>query len=83
MAPETPIRDIVDRCRVWESHAEFMDHRGDSLTGVTADITPEDQELLGSSLMRHLLPTPVGNYNPVKPLPQERSSFTDTPTEFA
>ena len=20
--PETPIRDIVDRCRVWESHAE-------------------------------------------------------------
>ena len=61
--PETPILDIVDRCRVWESHAEFMDHRGDSPTprqpllvytiddagtgngqsGVTADITPEDQ----------------------------------------
>ena len=20
--PETPIRDVVDRCRVWESHAE-------------------------------------------------------------
>ena len=20
--PETPIRDIVDRCRVWESHAD-------------------------------------------------------------
>ena len=21
--PETPIRDIVDRCRVWESHAQL------------------------------------------------------------
>ena len=29
---ETPIRDIVDACRVWESHAEFVDHRGDSPT---------------------------------------------------
>ena len=30
--PETPIWDIVDRCRVWESPAEFVDHRGDSPT---------------------------------------------------
>ena len=22
MPPETPIRDVVDRCRVWESHAD-------------------------------------------------------------
>ena len=22
MSPETPIRDIVDRCQVWESHAD-------------------------------------------------------------
>ena len=22
VSPETPIRDIVDRCRVWESHAD-------------------------------------------------------------
>ena len=22
VAPETPIRDIVDRCRMWESHAD-------------------------------------------------------------
>ena len=28
--PETPIRDIIDRCRVWESHAEFKDCRGDN-----------------------------------------------------
>ena len=30
--PEIPIQDIVDRCCVWESHAEFVDHRGDSPT---------------------------------------------------
>ena len=28
LAPETPIRDIVDRCRVWESHADSVDKRG-------------------------------------------------------
>ena len=25
--PDTPIRDIVDRCRVWESHADTDDWR--------------------------------------------------------
>ena len=29
MEPRTSIRDIVDRCRVWESHADFTDCRGD------------------------------------------------------
>ena len=28
VAPETPIRDIVDRCRVWESHADLEDQGG-------------------------------------------------------
>ena len=28
VAPETHIRDIVDRYRVWESHVDLMDHRG-------------------------------------------------------
>ena len=28
VASETPIRDIVDRCRVWESHADSVDGRG-------------------------------------------------------
>ena len=28
VSPETPIRDIVDRCRVWESHADMEDRRG-------------------------------------------------------
>ena len=27
MPPETPIRDIVDRCRVWESHADPASRR--------------------------------------------------------
>ena len=27
MLPETPIRDIVDRCRVWESHADTDNRR--------------------------------------------------------
>ena len=27
MPPETPIRDIVDRCRVWESHPDTDDRR--------------------------------------------------------
>ena len=27
VGPDTPIRDIVDRCRVWESHAEDTDNR--------------------------------------------------------
>ena len=28
VGPDTPIRDIVDRCRVWESHAEDTDKWG-------------------------------------------------------
>ena len=27
VSPETPIRDVVDRCRVWESHADPAVHR--------------------------------------------------------
>ena len=27
VAPETPIRDIVDRCRLWESHADSDSRR--------------------------------------------------------
>ena len=34
--PETPIRDVVDRCRVWESHADPM---VPSVTKPTPDMT--------------------------------------------
>ena len=74
--------DIVDRCRVWESHAEFVDHRGDSPTprqplpvclvddAETVDITREDQDLPGT-LMRHLLHTPVVSPPEATPIPSE------------
>ena len=38
---------------------------------MTVDITPEDQELLGS-LMRHLLPMPVVSPPEATPIPSER-----------
>ena len=44
-----------------------MGGTGNGPIGVTADITPEDQELLGS-LMRHLLPTPVVSSPKVTPI---------------
>ena len=28
VAPETPIQDIVDRCRVWDGHADSVDRKG-------------------------------------------------------
>ena len=71
--PGTPIRDIVDRCRVWESHAEDTDSLGacpipdrprpvyridDVRTESGPDVSSKDQDILGL-LMRHLLPTPA------------------------
>ena len=32
--PETPIRDVVDRCRVWESHVDIRRHCPALLSGV-------------------------------------------------
>ena len=81
---------IVDRCHVWDSHAEFVDHRGDSPTPrqplpictidgaetvkgqarASVDITPEDQDLLGT-LMRYLLPMPVVSPPEATPIPSQ------------
>ena len=33
VGPDTPIRDIVDRCRVWESHAEDTDTTAGTISG--------------------------------------------------
>ena len=61
--PGTPIRDIVDRCHVWESHAEDTDRWGacpipnppcpvyqndDVRTESGPDVSAEDQDMLGS-----------------------------------
>ena len=69
--PGTPIRDIVDRCRVWESHAEDTNcwgarpipnrplpvYRIDDVGTEGGPVSDsEDQDMLGA-LMRHLLPT--------------------------
>ena len=71
VGPNTPIRDIVDRCRMWESHADDTDnlrncHSPDrprvvyQVVNVNTDSEPkvssEDSDVLGQ-LVRHLLPT--------------------------
>ena len=83
--PDTHIRDIVDRCCVWESHAEDTDKWGVGrrserpwavykVASVDMDSKPkdasEDSDVLGL-LMRHLLPTPA-----VSP-PKATSILTD------
>ena len=87
--PGTPIRDIVDRCRVWESHAEDTDCWGarpipnrplrvyridDVGTESGLDVSSADQDLLGS-LMRHLLPTPAVSPPRATPIPSEREQL--------
>ena len=87
--PGTPIRDIVDRCRVWESHAEDTDCWGarpipnrplpaNRIDDVGTESGPvsylEDQDMLGS-LMRHLLPTPAVSPPRVTPIPSERKQL--------
>ena len=69
VGPDTPIRDIVDSCRVWESHAEDTDscggyHEPDSPRAIyqvvedsMPDVASEDSDVL-DQLRRHLLPTP-------------------------
>ena len=70
---DTPTEDIVDRCRVWESHAEDMNkwevsRKSDrpravcQVASVDTNSRPNDaladSDVLGE-LMTHLLPTPV------------------------
>ena len=79
VGPDTPIRDIVDRCRVWESHAEELGstspERPRAVYQVVnenmdsqQEVTPEDSDVLGL-LMRHLLPMPAVSPPRVTPIP--------------
>ena len=87
VSPETPIRDIVDRCRVWESHADLEDQRAwypsprRSIPVYTindgddlpgaADDITPAAQELLESLLQHLLPTPVVSPPKVAPIPSE------------
>ena len=73
VGPDTPIEDIVDRCRVWESHAEDMNKwevgcKSDRPRAVcqvaSVDTNSRPNDALADSdvlaeLMRHILPTPA------------------------
>ena len=86
MGPDTPIRDIVDRCRVWESHAEDTDKWGVGrglerprvayqVASIDTDSKPkdasEDSDVLGM-LMRHLLLTLAASPPKATPIPSDR-----------
>ena len=70
VGPDTPMRDIVDSCRVWESHAEVTDSWGGgqepeyppAIYQVVEDSQPnvasEESDVL-EQIRRHLLPTPA------------------------
>ena len=89
MEPDTPIRNIVDRYRVWKSHAEDTDRWGARpspnrprpvyrIDGVRmesgSDVCSEDQDLLGS-LMRHLLPTSAVSPPRATPIPSDHEQL--------
>ena len=78
---ETLIRDIVDRCQVWESHADLEDKRGwypspgRSLPLYTInEWGTEGDDLPGAAddmTPEHLLPTPVVSPPKATPIPSE------------
>ena len=82
----TPIRDIVDQCCVWESHAEDRDSWGacpsperprpvyrvdDIQPESKPEVSSEDQDML-DLLMRQLLPTPAVSPTRATPIPSDR-----------
>ena len=87
--PGTPIRDIVDRWHVWESHAEDKDIWGacpipdrprpvyridDVRTKNGLDASSEDQDVLGL-LMQHLSPTTSVSPPRATPIPSDREQL--------
>ena len=83
--PGTPMMDIVDRCRVWESHAEennqwMAARKSDHLRAVcqVASVHMNNEpgdKLAGSDvvdeLIRHLLPTPAAAARRATPIPSD------------
>ena len=83
LGPDTPMRDIVDSCRAWESHSEAAIGRNDgsdrnyprAVYKVTEDSqsppgSPESETLDG--IIRRLLPTPTVPPLKAGPIPSDR-----------
>ena len=82
VGPDTPMWDIVDSCRVWESHAEVTDSWGGgqkpeflwAIYQVVEDSRPnvasEESDLL-EQIMRHLLPAPAVSPPKATPIPSD------------
>ena len=80
VGPDTPMRDIVDSCRVCESHAEVTDSWGGgqepeyprAIYQVVEDSQPnvasEESDVL-DQIRRHLLPTPAVSPPKATPIP--------------
>ena len=83
LGPDTPMSDIVDCCRVWESHRDVeteprtsADRRpADAVCQVTVDeqiptASPETEPL--DNIIKKLLPTPVPPTPRDHPIPSDR-----------
>ena len=76
MGPDAPMRDIVDSCRVWESHTEATD----SWSGgpdpeyprAIYQVAKDTQSDALDQIMRQLLPTPAVSPQKVTPIPSDR-----------
>ena len=87
VSPETPIRNIVDRCGVWESHADTEARRfgkpGPETYNVDEPGRGKADQMVAvvtvtlaapsplETLLRQLLPTPVVPASPPKTVPTE------------
>ena len=83
LGPDTPMRDIVDSCRVWESHIEVASSRQVSLDKrspcAVCQVTGDSQSPAVSTgsetleeIMRRLLPTPTVPPLKAAPIPSDR-----------
>ena len=81
--PNTPMQNIVDSCRVWESHNEAgarrHDGSGRNSPPVVYQVTEDSQSPAGSTesemldeIMRRLLPTPTVSHPKAAPIPSDR-----------
>ena len=81
--PDTPMRDIVDSCRVWESHNEAAVRRPDgsdrNSPRAVYQVTEDSQSLAVSTesetldeVIRRLLPTPTVPPSKAAPIPSDR-----------